>query len=382
VKIAVIEPSGRLYGSEYCLLDIIDGLPRKDFEWTVLLPEGRGFDQLLLEREVAFKFAIPRDLGQLSKWRKTLAYARMLRHLRKIGPDLLYVNQAGSLRAASACARWLRLPVVCQVQTLEDARWVSARQKLHRVVRAFICNSQFIAEETECNRQKKCVLYQGVDQRRLTNARAKVQRKRQSLAQEVPGAGPRVIGILGRIALSKGHFLLLEAAQILQSRVAECRFVVIGEGLTPDDTVRFEAAVRQSGLAPRFEFRGYRSDLELELGRLDLLVIPSLAEPLGRVLLDAAEHGVPVVLSDAGGLGELSRRFCIDVPFRSGDANALADAIAGAMENLPAVRERFWSSSLAMFELLSMPSYLGSMERILRNAAAGRSANEVWLGDE
>ena len=88
-----------------------------------------------------------------------------------------------------------------------------------------------------------------------------------------------------------------------------------------------QKTIKDSGLSAKFEFRGYRTDVEMELSRLDLLVIPSIAEPLGRVLFDAAEFGVPVVLSDGGGLGEIGKRFDIGVRFESGNPDALAEAI-------------------------------------------------------
>ncbi|MEZ6126155.1 MAG: hypothetical protein R3C49_23750 [Planctomycetaceae bacterium] len=49
-RIAAIEPSGRLYGSEFCLLDIVTGTSGDRFDWRVLLPSGQGFDELCSRR--------------------------------------------------------------------------------------------------------------------------------------------------------------------------------------------------------------------------------------------------------------------------------------------------------------------------------------------
>lgn len=381
MKVAVIEPAGRLYGSEFCLLDIIDGLPRNRYSWHVILPAGQGFDRLLIDREVACDFLIPQELGDLPKWKKTVVYARILRRLRQLKPDLLYVNQAGSLRSSALYARFLKIPVVCQVQTLEDARWLTGRPELHGVVMAFVCNSQFIAAELTCDSHKKCVLYQGIAEERLVNARRNLADSDDKRQVNAPEKGA-VIGILGRIAVSKGHYLLLEAARLLQDLLPGCRFVVIGEGLTAGDTKQFAEKVRQIGLEANFELRGYRSDLPIELSRLDLIVIPSLAEPLGRVIFDAAEQGVPVVLSDAGGLGEIGRRFNIGIPFKSADPKELAKTIVNAVENYSSTCQHFHNAAVSMLERLSMKSYLASVANILDAAGVRRTANEVWLGDE
>jgi glycosyltransferase involved in cell wall biosynthesis len=358
------------------LLDIVTGLPPERFEWHVFLPRGQGFDKLLQQREIACEYLMPANLADMSGVRKALVYGRVLNRLRRLKPDLLYVNQTGSLRAAALYARILRLPVVCQVQTLEDARWLSGRPELQRQVQAFICNSQFIASATDIDSAKKCCLYQGLPCERMQRVRD-IERKPAVMDAQSP-----VLGILGRIAHSKGHYLLVDAAKRLVAQLPKCRFVVIGEGLTPSDTEHYRQCVATAGLASHFEFRGYRTDLASELGRLDLLLIPSIAEPLGRVLFDAAEHGVPVVLSDAGGLGELARRFKLGVSFQSENADSLAQSVIEALKRYEQVTAEFQAASIRMFERLPMSSYLDAVASILQAATQGECVSRCWLGDE
>ncbi|QDS88886.1 2-deoxystreptamine glucosyltransferase [Rosistilla ulvae] len=375
--IAAIEPSGRLYGSEYCLLDILDGTDPNRFRWTVLLPRGNGFDELLRQRDIRCEFIIPASLGNSGKLRRASVYGRMLWRLWRMHPDLLYVNQAGSLRAANVMAKVLGLPVVCQVQTLEDARWLSERQHLQRCVQAFVCNSEYIADQTRVAEEKKCVLYQGIPEHRLTRAIENAGLPRAKQSQE-----PFAIGILGRIAVSKGHYLLLEAAKHLLADGMDCRFVVIGEGLTSADTKAYRDEVQRAGLASRFEFRGYRTDLQHELGRLDVLAIPSIAEPLGRVLFDAAEFGVPVVVADSGGLGEVSTRFSIGVRFQAENDESLAEALLQTAKNYEQVASSFQTTAVEMFRRLANDTYMETMQRILQSAVSSQKTSETWLGDK
>lgn len=373
VRIAVIEPSGALYGSEYCLLDILRGLNRSGIDWHVITTSGRGFDRLLAENGIPYSSFLPPHLHLRSRVRKIGAYWRLFRVLQHLRPDLIYVNQAGVLRVASWIANRLQLPIVCQVQTLEDARLISKSFSRYDPVQAFICNSRFIAAETSVDSSKKCVLYQGVASEFSDEADCHQQPGR-------PGDVLR-IGILGRIAHSKGHYLLLDAAKELIRTHPQLQFVVIGSGLTAKHTAEFEDTVQQMGLSENFELRGYRSDLKEELSRLELLVIPSLAEPLGRVLFDAARYRLPVVVSDAGGLGELCRHFNIGETFESGNAEALATAILAALQNLPDVRRRFQTAAVTMRHRLEMTSYLSCIEKILRQACRGQTSNIEWLGN-
>jgi glycosyltransferase involved in cell wall biosynthesis len=73
---------------------------------------------------------------------------------------------------------------------------------------------------------------------------------------------------------------------------------------------------------------GWRDDVDRILREADLLVHPSRQEPLGRVLLEAAASGLPVVATDVGGTREIfpsDDDGAILVP--SGDAAALAEAV-------------------------------------------------------
>ena len=379
IRIAVIEPAGRLYGSEFCLLDIMSGLPRTEFDWRVFLPAGLGFDKLLHSIDIPCEFLIPATLGNLPKFKKALVYLRLMNRLRQLRPDLLYINQAGSLRVGAMYAKWLKLPVVCQVQTLEDARFVSRRPDLQNHVYAFICNSEFIAGQTNVAPHKKCVLYQGLQPARAENAKKNAERL---LARPIINADNCTFGILGRIAVSKGHYLLLDAIKKLAMRLPQSRFYVVGEGLTPTDTKAFQNAVEDAGLANRFVFRGYQSNIKKELSSIDVLLIPSIAEPLGRVLFDAAEFGVPVVISEGGGLGEIGRRFAIGVSFTTADSAALADAMVDLAENFEMHRRNFAKAAVAMMQRLKMDSYLTVVSRILKAGTERQCSAMVWQGDD
>lgn len=372
LKVVVIEPSGLLYGSEYCLLDILDGLSDRGVSWDVILPQGGGFDELLKKRRISCQFILPRFLHRTPSFRKVIPYLRLYLHLRHTAPDVVYVNQAGMLRIVSVAARQLNLPVVCQVQTLEDAKLVSSRPGLHANVQAFICNSQFIARQTNVDEKQKCTLYQGISQESGTSVRRSVS---------IMGKSSVRIGILGRIAHSKGHYLLLNAAKSVIEKRPDARFVVIGTGLTKRDTELFSQAVLNANLSDYFEMRGYRSDLNEELRRLDLLTIPSLAEPLGRVLFDAARYEVPVVASNAGGLGEICQHFGVAELFESGNPVALAQCILDSLQNLPKVMNDFEAASSTMLKRLRMSSYLSCIQEILTAASLRTMCNVSWLGD-
>jgi len=369
ISITAIEPSGRLYGSEYCLLDILTGLDKHVFSWTVLTPGDRGFSSLLQNAGIPCDSTMPHSLHRYRRTYRLLSYSRLLYRVRKLRPQLLYVNQAGILRAANVICRLLRIPGVCQVQTLEDALWISRSGIGTGNMQAFICNSDFIAEHTAVPADRKCVLYQGISSPPLPVP-----------LHSGPGA-VATLGIIGRISESKGHYLALHAALLLKQKGIPLRIRVIGDGLTPEDSKRFTNAVNAAGLADFFDFRGYCRDLHAEFSQMQLLLIPSLAEPLGRVLYDAAHFGVPIIAADSGGLGEICRLYGVGESFPAGNAVALAARIEASLKCLPEITAEFHRRSAQMVKSLNMASYLDAVKSILLRAAARQPVSIRWRGD-
>jgi len=368
-RVTALEPSGNLYGSEYCLLDIIEGT-RSRFEWEVILPGGGGFDDLLESKGIPAFRLLKRDAHTLPLSRKIPGYLRVRAHLSRTHPDVVYINQAGMLRSAVATTKGMSAELVCQVQTLEDAKFIAGLSAGIEKVRTFICNSHFIAKQSGLPADKITVLYQPM-----------MPANRPQIAEPIDAGPPWRIGILGRISETKGHYLLIEAAKILASKRSDLCFVVIGAGLTPEHTRQFEQAVRDAGVESLFEMRGYRPDPHNELAAVHIAAIPSIAEPYGRVLLDGAATRTPTIVSDGGGLGELSARFDVGRRFKSGDAQSLASAIEHSLAHYAEERARFATAAESMLARLDPAKYIDAATTVISNAAIGRSTAIEWLGE-
>jgi glycosyltransferase involved in cell wall biosynthesis len=87
-------------------------------------------------------------------------------------------------------------------------------------------------------------------------------------------------------------------------------FLLIGERYSakPESIAYDEAIDREiagAGISDRFHRLGYRTDIERLLPELDLLVHGARQEPFGRVLLEAAAAGCPIIATDVGGTAEM-----------------------------------------------------------------------------
>ena len=129
-------------------------------------------------------------------------------------------------------------------------------------------------------------------------------------------AGIVVMGHIGLTPQSSGQLgghkaqgRTAESAKLVVDELPHVHYLIVGERWSDKPESRqFERDLRaaaSSRLAGRVHFLGYRSDVDRILNELCLLVHAARQEPLGRVLLEAAASGVPVVETDVGGTREI-----------------------------------------------------------------------------
>lgn len=148
--------------------------------------------------------------------------------------------------------------------------------------------------------------------------------------------GPVELLFVGRLARVKGLLVLFEALRCMES-VPPVRVTLIGDG--PERALLERAA---ADLGDRVRFLGYRSQAEVaeELRRTDAFVLPSFAEGVPVVLMEALAAGVPVIATRVAGMSELVEDGVSGQLVPPGDAESLARAIAGMAELDPTMRAR------------------------------------------
>jgi glycosyltransferase involved in cell wall biosynthesis len=136
------------------------------------------------------------------------------------------------------------------------------------------------------------------------------------------------IGYVGRLSYEKGPDVLVEALARVDGSVGPIRVLVAGSG-------PLEQGVRRRADAlgvPGMEFLGWVDDPHSVLERLDVLVLPSRAEAVPLVLVEALGAGCLVVSTDAGsGVRDLLDRGRLGAVVPTEDPGALASAIERAV---------------------------------------------------
>jgi glycosyltransferase involved in cell wall biosynthesis len=156
----------------------------------------------------------------------------------------------------------------------------------------------------------------------------------ESAACERDSAGlsnPPVIGFQGRLVTTKGLSVLLEAVSILRSESRHFELLVIGDG--PERSVLEDLAKkRQLSSFVRFAGRIAASDIDKELRKASIIVVPSLGgEVFGLVLAENMSRGLPVIASNVGCFTEVLGD--CGLTFGVGDAKELALQITRLLDN-------------------------------------------------
>jgi glycosyltransferase involved in cell wall biosynthesis len=136
--------------------------------------------------------------------------------------------------------------------------------------------------------------------------------------------GPTVLEV-ARLAEVKGQRALLRALPQLETTA-----VFVGRDLETGGA--YETALQEEaaslGVAERVVFAGYRADVPALLAGCDVFCLPSSAEGMPLVVLEAMAQGKPVVATAVGGTPELVVHGETGLLVPPGDVDALAAALA------------------------------------------------------
>jgi glycosyltransferase involved in cell wall biosynthesis len=143
---------------------------------------------------------------------------------------------------------------------------------------------------------------------------------------------PRETWTLGTMALfrpRKGTEVLLDALAILRDRQTPVHLRAVGSFETPGYEAEIMQHVDQLGIADMITWTGFQTNVNEQLGQMDLFVLPSLyGEGLPMVVLEAMANAVPVIASRVEGIPEAVRDGVDGLIFEPGSATHLADQIA------------------------------------------------------
>lgn len=168
---------------------------------------------------------------------------------------------------------------------------------------------------------KIVTIHSGVEIARYMEAEVNARAKKIAL-----GLNPEslAVGLVGWLLPIKGPMYLLKAMVQIWKSIPDPELVFVGKGELEGE-LREEAL--KAGVADKVAFLGWRGDVPEIMQILDILVLSSLNEGMGRVLVEAMAAGKPVVASRVGGILDLVKNQENGLLVEPGDVNGLSFAI-------------------------------------------------------
>jgi glycosyltransferase involved in cell wall biosynthesis len=136
---------------------------------------------------------------------------------------------------------------------------------------------------------------------------------------------------VGRLSEQKGHLLLIEAASKLTAQGKSFKLVLVGDG---ELRSRLEALIQKYQLQGTIEITGWADTAQVQQQILAAraLVLPSFAEGLPVVIMEALALGRPVLSTYVAGIPELVEPETCGWLIPAGSVEALANAMAVLLE--------------------------------------------------
>ncbi len=219
----------------------------------------------------------------------------------------------------------------------EPARWridEKIARARHVVAISHFCRSQLMLFSDPAHWGKIRIVHCGVD------PAAYGQSLRETFGQHVL--------FVGRLAPVKGVALLLEAFAAVLPGHPQARLTVVGDGA---ERAGLQAQAARLGVAGAVTFAGYRDQTEVAalLETADMLVLPSFAEGVPVVLMEAMASRIPVIASRVAGVPELVAHGEAGFLTAPGDVADLAGRMAALLSD-PALCRRMGAAGRETIE--------------------------------
>ena len=327
MKIAFLIRSLDRGGAERQLVLLARGLRRAGHEVGVLTFYSGG----ALESELVSDGVPVIALRKSGRWNVFGFFARLVREVRRIRPDLLHSYLPTANLLALAVRPFVRSKVVWGVRSsfVDLGRFDALTGLIYRVERRLgrfadlvVANSQagIAVYGPDSSRTNGVVISNGFDTAAFVPDAAAGAKVRAELGI---GPGATVIGCVARIDPMKDHETLLEATAFALRQIPTIRLVCVGGG-AKKTTERLRARANALGIGDNVIWTGERSNLCALYNAFDLATLSSRGEGFPNVLGEAMACGVPCVASDVGAAAEIIGETGLVVP--SGNAAALAAA--------------------------------------------------------
>ena len=140
-----------------------------------------------------------------------------------------------------------------------------------------------------------------------------------------------IVGCVGSLTKEKGQINLIKATLLFNEKNGEkFKVVFVGEGPERESLNDF---VMQHNLSEQVLFTGYRNDVRKLFAAFNVFVLPSYAEGLPMVMLEAMAASLPVIVTDVGGISNVVVSGSNGILIRAGEPEGIVKKLELILED-------------------------------------------------
>ena len=290
----------RVGGLEKVVLDLTHGLAQRGVTSYLgcLLDAGEWADRANVEGMWT---------GNLEKRNPTSVLISLCRYVKRHRIDLVHTHNSHPHKYGVPLSILTGVPLVHTKHGRnwpDNPKWVWLSRQLSRFTKIIVPVShdieRIVTDIEKVPKKKVVTILNGVE---MGESDKTILRQDHSVRKQVGiSADSFVIGSVGRFSPEKQYAWLVEVFAAVHEQVPASRLLLVGDG--PERGV-IEEAARRWGVTDAVILPGMQNNVRQWLQCMDVFCLSSDQEGTSITLLEAGGMGIPAVVTDVGGNGEI-----------------------------------------------------------------------------
>lgn len=306
------------FGAQKSMVKLIKSLDNNQFDYEVVTTDNGKLEQGLKKEELKVNVV---KLGRKANvfGGKVLTYSffsklmvaieillfnlKILKFIRNKKIDVIYVNDLRAMLYSVIAGKILRKKIVWYIRSDVSPTKLTRFGLFSSDTIITIANGvlkELPSDLKDKYKHKIKNIYTGFDFEEFSYEDKNIAKKKLGIKP-----GNITVGYLGSINERKGIDLLIKAMVNISKECNNYELLITGE-ISSGYEEYWDQQLKVIGESNlNFKLIKYTDDISLPLNAMDIFVLPSRAEGLPRVVIEAMAHKLPVIATDVGGIREI-----------------------------------------------------------------------------
>lgn len=333
IKVLFVHPNNKLTGQEFSLIERMRALRKFSVHCELMLPEEGDFSRLVEGNEFKVHYCAMNRLKKLNP----LPYWRTLKQIHKVvadtKPHLIHCSGVYPNHYCLPVARFNNLPVIGQVTTDVYKEYDITSNFVKRMDLIITCSmaaKKHLETIVEIDKDRIVCIYDGISENSQDYSKQDIDRLRAEFG--VP-EDFKTVGQLSEIIPRKGCEYFIDMAHKVKQAYPKSKFFIVGKNHGDDYEKKLREQLKSLRLENDVFLTGFRKDYYAFLQMFDVSVLASLAEGLGRVIVETQYMGKPIVATAVSGNVEAIEDGKNGLLVPAANPDELAKKVAGLLKD-------------------------------------------------